>query len=268
MHTHGRCLVMGILNVTPDSFSDGGRYATLPGALDQAAKMAGEGADIIDVGGESTRPGSAPVGLNEELDRVIPVIRKLAGEIDVTISVDTSKAEVMHEAVAAGAMMINDVRALQGEAALDTAAELKVPVCLMHMLGDPRTMQSAPTYVDVVDTVIRFLNARIDAAMLAGIAREDIIIDPGFGFGKTLAHNLQLFQALDRIVEMGCRVMVGVSRKSMLGELLDKPVEQRVYGGLALAVLAQQRGVAMVRVHDVAPTVDALKVAGQLAEFG
>jgi len=255
-----RCLVMGVLNVTPDSFYHGGRSTEISAALDHAARLVRDGADILDVGGESTRPGAEPVSAQTELDRVIPVIERLHREFDLPVSIDTRRAQVMREAVAAGATMINDVYALRGEGALEAATELKVQVCLMHMLGAPRTMQEAPTYNDVVVDVQQFLNERIDACLTAGIAETNIIVDPGFGFGKTLEHNLSLLRNLDEIAGLGFPVLVGMSRKSMLGQILDKGVDQRLYGSLALAVLARQNGAAIIRVHDVAPTVDTLTV--------
>jgi dihydropteroate synthase len=255
-----KCLIMGILNVTPDSFFDGGRFASPSGAVAHAAKMIDEGADILDVGGESSRPGADPVSAGEELDRVIPVIEKLRGNFQRPISVDTSKAVVMREAVAAGATMINDIFALRGPDALESAAELEVPVCLMHMLGEPRTMQSAPEYEDVVSEVMDFFRIRVEACLAAGISTEDIILDPGFGFGKTLAHNLQLLRNLSAIVGLGFPVLVGMSRKSMIGQILDRPADKRLSGGLALALLARQQGAGLIRTHDVGPTVDALRV--------
>ena len=251
---------MGVLNVTPDSFSDGGCYTRLSDALAHAAKMVDEGADILDVGGESTRPGADTVSAQSELERVIPVIEKLRAEFDIPISVDTSKAVVMRDAVFAGANMINDVRALQSSGSMEAAAELDVPICLMHMLGDPRSMQDAPSYTDVVKDVAGFLQTRVDACLAAGIAPGKLIVDPGFGFGKTLAHNLMLLRNLDRIVMLGYPVLVGLSRKSMIGQILDRPVNERLNGGLALALLARQKGASVVRVHDVAQTVDALRV--------
>lgn len=255
-----RCLVMGILNLTPDSFFDGGRFLSLSSAVDHAAKMIADGADILDVGGESTRPGADPVSVDEELSRVIPVIVKLREQFDLPISIDTSKAEVMRESFAAGATMINDVCALRGKGAVAAVADIGVPVCLMHMLGEPRTMQSAPEYKDVIAEVVRFLRDRVDVCLAAGIATEDIILDPGFGFGKTLEHNLQLIRSLAEIVDLGFPVLVGMSRKSMIGQILDRPTDQRLYGGLAMALLARQRGAAIIRTHDVGATVDALKV--------
>lgn len=255
-----KCLVMGILNVTPDSFSDGGRFDSLSCAVGHAVKMVNEGADVLDIGGESTRPGADPASVDEELERVIPVIEKLYGQFELPISIDSSKAVVMREAVAVGATMINDVYALRGQDSLQAAAELGVPVCLMHMLGEPRSMQQAPKYEDVVADVLDFFRRRVEACSAAGIEQENIILDPGFGFGKTLEHNLQLLRNLSGIVRMGFPVMVGMSRKSMIGQVLDRPVDDRVHGGLALALLARQQGASMIRTHDVAPTVDALRI--------
>jgi dihydropteroate synthase len=253
--------VMGILNVTPDSFSDGGLFASVDTALRRARAMAAEGADLIDVGGESTRPASVPVSLQEELDRVIPVIEALARELAVPLSVDTSKPEVMHAAVAAGAGLINDVAALRRPGALAAAASLGVPVCLMHMQGEPGTMQRDPTYDDVVSEVAAFLAARVAACEAAGIERGRLLVDPGFGFGKTLAHNLALLRGLPRLAALGLPVLAGLSRKSMIGALLgDVPVEERLHGSVAAAVLAVERGAAIVRVHDVGPTVQALRI--------
>jgi dihydropteroate synthase len=256
----GKGLVMGVLNVTPDSFSDGGRFDSLPRAVKHAVRMVDEGADILDIGGESTRPGAEPVSADEELARVIPVVEKLCEQFELPISIDTSKAVVMREAVAAGASMINDVRALRGDGALAAAAELRVPICLMHMLGEPQTMQQAPAYEDVIANISSFLYQRVEVCTGAGIEKKNIILDPGFGFGKTLEHNLQLLRNLDKFVGMGFPVLVGMSRKSIIGQLLDRPVEDRVHGGLALALLARQQGASIFRTHDVAPTVDALKI--------
>lgn len=253
--------VMGILNVTPDSFSDGGVYLGPDAALNQARQMVEEGADIIDIGGESTRPGAASVSLQEELDRVIPLIEVLAAELPVPLSIDTSKAEVMSAAVQAGVGMINDVMALRGEGALAAAAASTLPVCLMHMQGEPRTMQADPCYNDVTAEVSGFLSERVDACLAAGIERERLLLDPGFGFGKTLKHNLQLLRELHQVTALGLPLLVGISRKSMIGALLDGAVvDQRLYGSLAAAVMAVERGAAIVRVHDVKPTVDALRI--------
>ena len=251
---------MGILNITPDSFSDGGRFFNPDDGLRQMEKMLAEGADIIDIGGESTRPGAQAVSLEEELARVIPLIERLRAESDIFISVDTSKAVVMREAVAAGADMINDVRALREPGALQSAAALQTPVCLMHMQGEPRSMQHQPEYQDVVVEVTTFLEARIDACEKAGIAREQIIIDPGFGFGKTLAHNLALFRQLPDFQLLGQPILVGVSRKSMIGAVLDIPVQERMPASVALAGLAVWLGASIIRTHDVRETADAVKI--------
>jgi dihydropteroate synthase len=253
--------VVGILNVTPDSFSDGGSHATTEAAVAHGLRLAGEGADMLDVGGESTRPGADDVPLEEELRRVIPVIEQLVARTSLPIAVDTSKPEVMRAAVAAGAGMINDVYALRREGALDAAAELRVPVCLMHMQGEPRSMQADPHYDDVVGEVHRFLADRLFACELAGIDKRQVMVDPGFGFGKTLEHNLALLRAIDRFGNLGSGCYAGLSRKSMIGRLTgrDEPA-QRAAGSVAAALIAVQRGARMVRVHDVAATVDALAV--------
>jgi dihydropteroate synthase len=256
--------VMGILNTTPDSFSDGGLWADRQRAVEHALAMVAAGADIIDVGGESTRPGAQPVSVQEELDRVVPVIEAIARQSSVTLSVDTSKPEVMRAAVAAGAGLINDVLALRQQGALETAAGLGVPVCLMHMQGRPRDMQADPRYSDVVSEVESFLIQRAQACEAAGISRDDIFIDPGFGFGKTLEHNIALFRALPRLCRSGYPVLVGISRKSMLGALTGKPVGERLAASVAAAILAARHGAAVVRVHDVAETVDGLKVLSVL----
>lgn len=252
--------VMGILNVTPDSFSDGGRYALRDAALRRAEQMIAEGVDIIDVGGESTRPGAQPVAEFDEIERVVPLIELISSSFDIPVSIDTSKPAVITAAVAAGAAMINDVRALCEEGALVAAARAGVPVCLMHMQGEPRTMQSTPVYKDVVAEVIAFLGGRIDACIEAGIPRGGLLIDPGFGFGKNLAHNLTLLKELSRFKVLGVPLLVGLSRKSMIGAVLDKPVDDRLYGSLAAAALALWQGAMVVRVHDVAETVDVMKV--------
>ncbi len=260
--------VMGILNITPDSFSDGGVFFAREAALRRARQMYEAGAAIIDVGGESTRPGARPVSAQEELDRVIPIIEALHAELPVILSVDTSKAEVMREAVRAGAGMINDVYALRRDGALDAARECDVPVCLMHMQGEPRTMQQEPRYGDVVQEVLQFLRQRIETCRQAGIAREKLLIDPGFGFGKRLQHNLQLMKRLPELAALGCPVLVGVSRKSMLGSLLGgRPVEGRLHASVAAATLAVWLGAAIVRVHDVGATVDAVKVAAAVKQI-
>ena len=255
-----RPAVMGILNVTPDSFSDGGVFLSLESAVVQAVQMTEEGADIIDVGGESTRPGARPVSTQEEIDRVIPVIAALRARIPLPISIDTSKPEVMRSAVAAGAGLINDVRSLRAEGALMTAAALNVPVCLMHMQGEPRTMQDDPHYDDVVADVIGFLRERLQAARAAGIRAQSLVIDPGFGFGKTLEHNLELLRGLGKLRALGAPILAGTSRKSMIGKALGLPMERRLFASVALAVMAVQNGARIVRVHDVGPTVDALRM--------
>lgn len=252
--------VMGILNVTPDSFSDGGRYTDLDVALQRALQMQAAGASLIDIGGESTRPGAAKVGVQQELDRVAPLVEMIARECDVIISVDTSTPEVMREAARLGAGLINDVRALQREGALAAAAATQLPVCLMHMRGDPQTMQDEPHYDDVAGEVAQFLSERIDASLAAGIAAERIILDPGFGFAKNTQHNYELFKRLPQLLELQYPVLVGVSRKSMIGNILNKPVEQRLYGSLALAVMALERGAKILRVHDVEQTMDVLNI--------
>ena len=252
--------VMGILNVTPDSFSDGGRFDRLGAAMRHAESMADEGAAIIDIGGESTRPGSTGVSEQEELDRVLPVIEAVRSVTAVPVSVDTSKARVMREAVAAGAAMINDVCALREDGALEAAAQLGVPVCLMHMQGRPRTMQEAPAYDDVVADVTAFLDRRVQACVEAGVDKSLIIIDPGFGFGKTREHNVDLLANLRQLRAGGRPVLVGISRKSMLGDLTGRAVDERVAASVAAAVIAVLNGADIVRVHDVGPTVDALRV--------
>lgn len=259
--------VMGILNVTPDSFSDGGKHQQLEQAVAAAAQMLQDGATILDIGGESTRPGAAEVGLEQELERVIPVISALRSRFDCAISIDTSKAAVMSAAVQAGADIINDVRALQEEGALATAAALQVPVCLMHMQGAPRTMQQAPDYRDVVQQVLAFLLQRALDCQQAGIAATQIILDPGFGFGKNLTHNYQLLAAMDKFVQSGYPVLAGMSRKSMIGQLLDVPVTERLAGSLACATLAAYAGAQIIRVHDVKETVQAVRVAAA-ARYG
>ncbi|MHB8743250.1 MAG: dihydropteroate synthase [Sulfuricaulis sp.] len=252
--------VMGILNVTPDSFSDGGVFLSIEMAVAHALQMAQEGADIIDIGGESTRPGAAPVSAQQEIDRVIPVIEALRGRISQPISIDTSKSDVMRAAVMAGAGFINDVRALREEGALATAAALHVPVCLMHMQGEPRVMQDGPRYQDVVAEVTAFLRARMQAAQAAGIPAERLVVDPGFGFGKTLAHNLELLRGLQQLKGLGATILAGLSRKSMIGKALGLPIERRLYASVALAVIAVQNGAKIIRVHDVGPTVEALRM--------
>jgi dihydropteroate synthase len=257
--------VVGIVNVTPDSFSDGGQHATAEAAIAHGLRLAEEGADALDIGGESTRPGAREVTIEDELARVIPVVEGLAKRTSLPISIDTSKAEVMRAAVAAGAGMINDVYALGREGCLDAAAALKVPVVLMHMQGTPPDMQADPAYDDVVAEVHTFLAQRIFACEMAGIPKKSIVIDPGFGFGKTVAHNLALLAQLARFVELGVPVMAGLSRKGTIGELTGRGLADRVYGSVAAALIAVQNGAKLVRVHDVAATVDALKVWNAVA---
>jgi dihydropteroate synthase len=262
---------MGILNITPDSFSDGGAlYADNRPALDRvlqrAAQMLADGASILDIGGESTRPGAEPVSLQEEKDRVLPVIERLAREFDVVLSVDTSNAEVMLEAAACGAGLINDVRALARPDAIRAVAATGLPVCLMHMQGEPDSMQQQPRYTDVVAEVTAFLAQRIEACTKLGVARRNILIDPGFGFGKTVEHNLQLLNRLDQLQELHCPLLVGLSRKSLIGNVLKRPVAERLAGSLALATIAALRGAVIFRVHDVRETVDAVRLCAAVTK--
>ena len=259
--------VMGILNVTPDSFSDGGRFTGRDAALRQAEVMARDGAAIIDVGGESTRPGANAVSEQQELDRVLPVIEALAAHVDVPVSIDTSKPSVMRAAVAAGAAMINDIRALRDEGALQAAVELQCPVCLMHMQGQPRTMQQEPVYGDVVTEVGEFLAQRVRDCVAAGLAEDCIIVDPGFGFGKTPQHNIELLSNLRQLRTIGRPILAGLSRKSTLGALTGRDVGERLPASIAAAVIAVIEGATIVRVHDVRETVDALRVAAAVLEL-
>jgi dihydropteroate synthase len=256
---------MGVLNVTPDSFSDGGRYFCRDDAIRHAERMVADGADIIDVGGESSRPGASGVSLQEELDRVIPVFEYLQDHVGVLLSIDTVRPEVMREAVSAGAGFINDVNALRTEGAVDVAVESGVPVCLMHMQGTPGTMQARPEYENVVEDVIAFLKERVDTCIDAGIRADNIVVDPGFGFGKGLSHNLDLLAGLNRLCELGYVVLAGLSRKSMIGEILPESAD-RVYASVAMAVMAYLGGARILRVHDVAPTVEALRVTQAVKE--
>ena len=251
---------MGVINTTPDSFSDGGRFDTTEKALKHARQLIDDGVDILDIGGESTRPGSGNVDTEEELARTIPLIQAIREESDVQISIDTNKPLVMRQAVAAGANMINSIWALRQNNALEVAAELGATVCLMHMQGTPETMQQNPRYDNVVSEIIEFLQQRIEAAIDAGIARDNIIVDPGFGFGKTLRHNLLLLKSLARFKSLGVPLLVGISRKRMIGTIIDKPVEQRLYGSISTAVIAAMQGADIIRVHDVAQTIDALAI--------
>lgn len=257
--------VMGIVNVTPDSFSDGGTlYASeklsVQRAIERAQQMVEQGAAFIDIGGESTRPGATPVGLQEEMNRVLPVVERLSREVDAIISVDTSSPEVIREAASLGAGLINDVRALGKAGALEAAAASGLPVCLMHMQGSPVTMQDAPAYADVIDEVEAFLSARIAACEAAGISRQKIILDPGFGFGKTLEHNLRLLNKLEQLLRLDCPLLLGTSRKSMIDHVLHKPVDQRLSGGLATVALGVTKGAAIFRVHDVQETTDVVRM--------
>jgi dihydropteroate synthase len=252
--------VMGILNVTPDSFSDGGKYNSLDNALAQAEKMIEAGVSIIDIGGESTRPGAPDVTLEEELERVIPAIKAIRARHDVWISIDTSKAEVMRQAVAAGADLINDVRALQEPGALEVAAEAGVPICLMHMQGQPRTMQANPTYDDLLQDVSDFLQERIATCEAAGISKDKLILDPGFGFGKTLEHNYQLLAHLDKFHTLGLPLLAGMSRKSMIFKLLGKKPADCMVGSVTCATIAAMKGAQIIRVHDVEDTLEAMQI--------
>ena len=273
LHSSGKKLdlsnpqVMGILNVTPDSFSDGGNFSNIDNALKQASRMVEQGATIIDVGGESTRPGAADVATQQELDRVIPVIEKINQYLGCWVSIDTSKAVVMSEAVNAGAHLINDVRALQEEGALQAAVTANVPVCLMHMQGAPRSMQTAPSYDNLLKQVESFLLQRAQDCIDAGIKKDNIILDLGFGFGKQLKHNFELLAATKQFVTLGYPVLTGVSRKSMFGQLLNRDINERLAGSLAGALIAIQQGSQIIRVHDVAETVDIIKVLQEVNSF-
>ncbi len=258
--------IMGVVNTTPDSFSDGGRFDTLDKALAHARRLIDEGADLLDIGGESTRPGAVEVDERTEIERTVPLIAAIRDFSDIPISIDTGKPGVMRAAVAAGATMINSIWALRGDDALAVAAELEVPVCLMHMQGTPETMQRDPRYDDVVAEVKAFLGERIDAALAAGIRRENLVVDPGFGFGKTIEHNLRLLASLAEFREFGVPLLAGLSRKQMIGKILDKPVDQRLYGSLSVAVIAALLGADILRVHDVGETVDAIKLVRALGE--
>jgi len=252
--------VMGIVNVTPDSFSDGGKYSSTDLAVEHGLALIAEGADILDIGGESTRPGAPPVSLDEELRRVMPVIEALAAVSTVPLSIDTYKPEVMRSAIAAGVDIVNDVRALQEDGAVEIVAKSDVGVCLMHMQGMPQTMQLAPSYQDVVSEVVHFLSDRMHVVTSAGIAIDRIVLDPGFGFGKTTAHNIALIQHLTEIDAIGRPLLVGLSRKSVLGKIAGGDEQQRLHAGLAASVISAMKGAKIVRVHDVKATVDALKI--------
>ena len=261
-----RPVVMGILNVTPDSFSDGGRYAAPDDALDRAAVLVAEGAAIIDVGGESTRPGALPVAIALEIERVVPVIERITQRLDVAVSIDTSKPEVMGAAVAAGACLVNDVNALRAPGARAWAAAAGVGVCLMHMRGEPRTMQDAPAYDDVLADVSEFLALQRSHCIAEGIAPEAIALDPGVGFGKGLTHNLALLKGLSHMTALGSPLLVGVSRKSFIGRILGSDTEERLYGGLGLAALAVSMGARVIRTHDVRPTRDAIEMVSAVLQ--
>ncbi|WP_026068304.1 dihydropteroate synthase [Halomonas smyrnensis] len=261
--------VMGILNVTPDSFSDGGRHNALDDALRRAEQMLAEGAAIIDVGGESTRPGAEAVPVQQELDRVVPVVEALVREFDALVSVDTSAPEVMAASAEAGAGLLNDVRNLRREGALRAAAASGLPVCVMHMLGEPGDMQNAPRYdAPVEEAVADFLEQRVAECEAAGLRRERLILDPGFGFAKSVEHNLRLLHRLERLEALGLPLLVGMSRKSMIGKVLDRPVEERLPGGLALSAMAVERGARILRVHDVGPHVDAVNMTWAVLKEG
>ncbi|MFQ6006665.1 MAG: dihydropteroate synthase [Woeseia sp.] len=260
--------VMGVINVTPDSFSDGGRYLEVDAAVSRAGRMQAAGADIIDVGGESTRPGAETVPEGEELDRVVPVIEAIAGRCDVAISIDSSKPAVMHAAVDAGATMINDVCALTGDGALASASKLDAAVCLMHMQGEPRTMQENPAYKRFPGDILAFLSGRVAACRQAGIGADRIVIDPGFGFGKTHEHNVRLLADLEQFQELEMPLLVGLSRKSTLGHLTGKGLDDRLSSGVAAAVMAVERGANIVRTHDVEATVDALRIVDAVMQSG
>lgn len=255
-----RTHIMGILNITPDSFSDGGRYNQMDAALLHVEQMLGAGATLIDVGGESTRPGAALVSVQEEVDRVVPMVEAIKARFDTVVSIDTSTPEVMRGSAAVGAGLINDIRALQRPGAMQAAVDTGLAVCLMHMQGDPQTMQQAPEYASVLTEVSSFLEQRVQACLDAGIARNCLVLDPGFGFGKRLQHNLELFAAMQQVRPLDLPLLVGVSRKSMIGQALERSVDQRLAGGLALATLAVAKGARIIRVHDVLETVDAVRM--------
>jgi dihydropteroate synthase len=259
--------VMGILNVTPDSFSDGGKFSSFDTALRQVEQMINDGVDIIDIGGESTRPGAADVSEKDELARVIPLLKAIKAKFDIKVSIDTSKAQVMSEAIAHGADIINDVRALQNDGCLAVLANSNVPVCLMHMQGMPRTMQKDPHYDDLINDIKTFFIERIKVCEKAGIKRERIILDPGFGFGKTLEQNYQLLAQLHQFEELGLPLLSGTSRKSMIGNLLQRNVDERLAGSLTTAIIAAQKKASIIRVHDVKETVDALNVLSMTAKY-
>jgi len=259
--------VMGILNVTPDSFSDGGKFANFEHALKQVELMVRNGVDIIDIGGESTRPGALDVSEKDEIARVIPLLKAIKSRFDIKVSIDTSKAAVMAESINYGADMINDVRALQNEGCVDVIAQSDIAVCLMHMQGMPRTMQENPQYKNIIDDIVAFFTARIKCCQKKNISKERLILDPGFGFGKTLEHNYQMLANFSQFKTLDLPLLAGISRKSMLGNLLSRDVEQRLAGSLAAAIVAVQQGASIIRVHDVAESVDALKVLKAVSQY-
>lgn len=263
-----RTHVMGILNITPDSFSDGGRYNQRDAALAHVEQMLAAGATLIDIGGESTRPGAALVSVQEEVDRVVPMVEAIKARFDTLVSIDTSTPEVISGSAAVGAGLINDIRALCRPGAMQAAVDSGLAVCLMHMQGEPQTMQQAPQYDSVLGQVNSFLEQRVQACLDAGIDRAKLVLDPGFGFGKSLQHNLELFAAMQHLRPLDLPILVGVSRKSMIGQALDRPVDQRLAGGLALAVLAVTKGARIIRVHDVAETADAVRMAEAVMAAG
>lgn len=259
-------MIMGVLNITPDSFSDGGQYLTIDKAITRAQLMIDQGADMIDIGGESSRPNASQVSIDEEASRVIPVIEALSKLINVPISIDTSKAKIMQLAIQAGASMINDVRALQSKSSLEIAASTAKDVCLMHMQGNPKTMQNNPIYTDVIDEIKHFFEQRIEACINAGMSQNKIILDPGFGFGKTLNHNLEILRRLDEFKSFGLKILVGISRKSMIGSMLNnRNTDGRTIGSVTAAIIASQNGANIVRVHDILETKDAFKVLQSVA---
>ncbi len=263
-----RCHIMGVLNITPDSFSDGGQFNDPVAAMDRARQMVADGAAFIDVGGESTRPGAAPVSVQEELDRVCPVVEAIVRDLDVVVSVDTSSPQVMSETARLGAGLINDIRALQRDGAPEVVAKAGIPVCLMHMQGEPEFMQEHPAYCNVCREVSSFLTERVRVAELAGVLPQNILLDPGFGFGKTLKHNLQLLASIDQLQVLGHPLLVGLSRKSMLGAITGRNVDERLPASLAAATISAMNGVSIIRAHDVRETVDAVKVVAAMREAG
>jgi dihydropteroate synthase len=259
--------VMGILNVTPDSFSDGGQFTCFDSALKQVDQMILNGVDIIDIGGESTRPGAVDVSVKDEISRVIPLLKAIKSRFDIDVSIDTSKAEVMEEAISYGADMINDVRALQNNGCLDVVAQSDIEVCLMHMQGMPRTMQENPQYNDIIGDILKFFRQRIQVCEESGISKERLILDPGFGFGKTVEHNYEALARFDEFSALGLPVLAGISRKSMIGNLLKRDVNERLAGSLAAAMVAVQQGASIIRVHDVQESADALNILKAVAQY-